>query len=227
MQRWTRAGSLAIIALIIVVTLPSWSVASQSSSGPAAYYAPSWDPVRIFNTHLGWGNVVGSGRPPHAWYCVHPDYRPGQMLRITANGRTVDCLIFDSVRVEHQAQWRSRWALEVDYGTFVGLGLNQNNHVIVHGLASVSSPVPATPVAPRSRYFSETGESIGHGFLAYWERNGGLPIFGYPLTGERSEDGRTVQYFERAVFEWHPEKPLEYQVLLRRLGAEAWNDGES
>jgi len=35
---------------------------------------------------------------------------------------------------------------------------------------------------------------------------------------------RTVQYFERAVFEWHPDKPEladRYHVLLRRLGAEA------
>ena len=27
--------------------------------------------------------------------------------------------------------------------------------------------------------------------------------------------------FERAVFEYHPENPPEWQVLLRRIGAEA------
>jgi hypothetical protein len=27
-----------------------------------------------------------------------------------------------------------------------------------------------------------------------------------------------VQYFERAVFEYHPNNPPEYQVLLQRLG---------
>jgi hypothetical protein len=30
-----------------------------------------------------------------------------------------------------------------------------------------------------------------------------------------------VQYFERAVFEYHPENDEPYRVLLRRLGAEA------
>jgi N-acetylmuramoyl-L-alanine amidase len=83
------------------------------------------------------------------------------------------------------------------------------------------------PAASHARYFPETGHSIAGGFRAYWEQFGGLPIFGYPLTGEITEpceDGqvRTVQYFERAVFEWHPDKPEladRYHVLLRRLGA--------
>lgn len=81
-----------------------------------------------------------------------------------------------------------------------------------------------------ARVFPETGHSIAGGFRAFWERFGGLSIFGYPLTGELTEpceDGqtRTVQYFERAVFEWHPDKPEladRYHVLLRRLGAMAW-----
>ena len=57
---------------------------------------------------------------------------------------------------------------------------------------------------------------------------GGLVIFmlfGYPVSEPMAEtniDGDTVltQYFERAVFEWHPDNPSDYQVLLRRLGAE-------
>ena len=90
-------------------------------------------------------------------------------------------------------------------------------------------PPGASPAATSARYFPETGHSIAGGFQAFWERFGGLQIFGYPLTGELQEpceDGqvRTVQYFERAVFEWHPDKPEladRYHVLLRRLGAEA------
>jgi len=48
-----------------------------------------------------------------------------------------------------------------------------------------------------------------------------VAVFGYPLTEEIQEDGRTVQYFERSVFEYWPENPPEYTVLLRRLGADA------
>lgn len=70
-------------------------------------------------------------------------------------------------------------------------------------------------------FFSETGCYVGGAFWEYWQRHGGLMIFGYPLTDELSEGGRTVQYFERAVFEWWPENDPPYQVLLRRVGAEA------
>jgi hypothetical protein len=75
--------------------------------------------------------------------------------------------------------------------------------------------------------FPETGHFLCGAFRDYWERNGGLPIFGYPLTDEISEvnfdtgQTYTVQYFERARFEWHPENQgTPYEVLLGRLGVE-------
>ncbi|HBY45322.1 MAG TPA: hypothetical protein DEU95_06370 [Chloroflexi bacterium] len=87
----------------------------------------------------------------------------------------------------------------------------------------VASLATAPPVPPAGDYreFPEAGHGIGGGFLWFWEHNGGLPIFGFPLTDEIAEDGQTVQYFERAVFEYHPENDEPYRVLLRRLGAEA------
>lgn len=70
-------------------------------------------------------------------------------------------------------------------------------------------------------YFAETGHSIGNGFLRYWQQNGGLEIFGYPLTDEITQNGTTVQYFERARFEWHPgSNPENYDILLGLLGNE-------
>ena len=35
-------------------------------------------------------------------------------------------------------------------------------------------------------------------------------------------NGRTVQYFERARFEWHPENSPPWDILLGRLGAEVY-----
>lgn len=59
-------------------------------------------------------------------------------------------------------------------------------------------------------------------FLEYWRDNGGLEVFGYPVTPERLEQTAegvfTVQYFERNRFEFHPEKQRPYDVLLGRLG---------
>lgn len=78
------------------------------------------------------------------------------------------------------------------------------------------------PTDPARRFFPETGHYLAYGFKAYWESHGGLRIFGYPISEEFSEGGLTVQYFERARFEWHPENHgTPYEVLLGRLGADA------
>lgn len=65
---------------------------------------------------------------------------------------------------------------------------------------------------------------IGGRFLEFWEENGGLEVFGYPLTSVRAQstdDGTFLtQYFERARFEQHPENEPPYDVLLGRLGVE-------
>ena len=81
------------------------------------------------------------------------------------------------------------------------------------------------PAAPRADaiYLEETGHNIGGRFRDYWVANGSLRQFGYPLTEEfeeRLEDGRvyTVQYFERARFEWHPENVPPYDILLGQFG---------
>lgn len=75
------------------------------------------------------------------------------------------------------------------------------------------------------RYFAETGHSLGGAFLRYWERNGGLAQFGYPISGElieadpRNGRARIVQYFERNRFEYFPEhEGTPYVVQLGRLG---------
>jgi hypothetical protein len=87
-------------------------------------------------------------------------------------------------------------------------------------------PVPAGANTPTSYFFVETGHNLANAFLSYWQRNGGLAVFGYPLSEEIVEisptDGRpyTVQYFERNRFEWHPENPPAYNVQLGLLGVE-------
>lgn len=85
--------------------------------------------------------------------------------------------------------------------------------------------VPSTADTPTSVYFAETGHTLSNAFLTYWRDNGGLAIFGFPISEEFVEvsptDGKpyTVQYFERNRFEYHPElKDVGYEVLLGLLG---------
>lgn len=73
-------------------------------------------------------------------------------------------------------------------------------------------------------FFPETGKKLGGSFLRYWQDHGGLAQQGFPISDEFTEvsevDGKpyTVQYFERSVFEWHPENAPPYNVLLSLLG---------
>jgi hypothetical protein len=82
---------------------------------------------------------------------------------------------------------------------------------------------------PQRAFFTETGHSVKESFLRYWHREGGVARFGYPISEELPEissaDGKvyTVQYFERARFEWHPTfagTPNEVQLGL--IGKQAW-----
>lgn len=94
---------------------------------------------------------------------------------------------------------------------------------------------------PDCIWFAETGYNVcdqapGQGFKTYWESHGlnvagldaynrSLQLFGLPLTAAQMEtnaDGATVmtQWFERARFEWHPDNPGDFKVLLGLLGSE-------
>lgn len=74
------------------------------------------------------------------------------------------------------------------------------------------------------RTFTETGKTVCGQFLTYWEEHGGLAQQGLPISGEFVEvsdlNGQpyTVQYFERAVFEKHPEFAPPNDILLSQLG---------
>ncbi len=89
-----------------------------------------------------------------------------------------------------------------------------------------TTKVASREADPNIRYFSETGHNLGYAFRTYWENNGGLAQFGYPLTEEFTEESDTekgktflVQYFQRNRFEYHPEfKGTKDEVLLGLLG---------
>jgi hypothetical protein len=88
---------------------------------------------------------------------------------------------------------------------------------------------PRDPVPPMDgcQYFDQTGHNLCQPFLDFWNHNGGLDVFGYPLTEAFQEQnfdtGQTylTQYFERQRFEWHPENAgTVYETLLGRMGVE-------
>lgn len=93
------------------------------------------------------------------------------------------------------------------------------------------------------RYFPETQHNVCGGILNAWHANGlefdgkrgkseaeNLALFGLPLSDPQTEtlsDGKpyTVQWFERARFELHPENQPPYNILLGLLGNEIRDAG--
>ncbi len=69
-------------------------------------------------------------------------------------------------------------------------------------------------------YFEETGHFVSGVFLDYFNKNGRLEIFGYPITEPFMDQGVRVQYFQKARMEWHPENSEPYKVQLGLLGDE-------
>ncbi len=74
----------------------------------------------------------------------------------------------------------------------------------------------STPGACRTFF---NGFSTCYDFLLFFDQHGGVERFGNPISSfEFQPDGRLVQYFERARFEWHPELAPGQNVTLTSLG---------
>jgi hypothetical protein len=88
----------------------------------------------------------------------------------------------------------------------------------------VGTPVVAPPEPGECRAFPETGFEVCGRLLQYWNENGGLPVFGYPISAQQelTIEGQPIQaqWFERNRLELHPENARPYDVLLGRLGVD-------
>ncbi|HZG66704.1 MAG TPA: PQQ-dependent sugar dehydrogenase [Herpetosiphonaceae bacterium] len=108
---------------------------------------------------------------------------------------------------------RTRWSL------LAWLPLLHLSLVLVVLLMTVQRDRTRDPLC-----FHETGQCVSGRFRAYWEANGGVAVFGLPITPARPEfnpDANTTlltQWFERMRFELHPELSPPFDVLLGRLG---------
>jgi hypothetical protein len=98
-------------------------------------------------------------------------------------------------------------------------------YLLVAAALFVLGGIPSTAQAQGQRCFADVPgitHCIEGRFREYWEQNGGLAVFGYPIsaaTQQTSSEGTFLtQVFERNSFELHPEKARPYDVLLGRLG---------
>ncbi|HEX5690455.1 MAG TPA: META domain-containing protein, partial [Roseiflexaceae bacterium] len=128
-----------------------------------------------------------------------------------------------------QVQWFERDRLEIQADGTITAGRLGARFLELQGRPWESFPkeTPAPPTTPECRYFAVTGFNVCLGFRTYWERNGGLERFGYPISSVMGEmiEGKiySVQYFERRRLEVHPENNPPYDILLGLLGREVLN----
>jgi len=134
---------------------------------------------------------------------------------------------FDMTHDGLQVQYFQRARMELHPGNpppyQVQLGL------LIDELGYSSPPVsiddiPA-PDDPAHRYFPETQHVVSHAFLDAFRAKGGLDVFGYPRSEFLFEDGRVVQYFQRARMEWDrndAKRPIQLtnvgELYIERFG---------
>lgn len=86
--------------------------------------------------------------------------------------------------------------------------------------ASPASAAPATQQSDGFTFYPQTGHNVGMQVKQFFDANGGLEVFGLPLTEVFVDaSGLEVQYFERARFELHPTEPVASRLSLTRIGS--------
>ena len=99
--------------------------------------------------------------------------------------------------------------------------------IIVQDGAAADTPLPrlvdacfGAPGLGQAGWQADTGYTVGGGWLDFYQANGGLTIFGYPRSPvivDPLDNKQCVQYFQRAVLEWHPENPPAFRIQRRLL----------
>ncbi len=198
----TKLLLLAGCALLLGFALVIPAFAQQIEPGPACENAEYFPDTRhnVCDQFLKFFNERGGaeifGYPLTEWF--------------VEDGRLVQ--YFQRVRMEHHPE--NPLAYQVQLGLLGDF----------FAPADKKTPIPLSE-KPRSndrerRYFPETGHTVGYSFLKFYDEKGGLDIFGYPLTEFTVENGRYVQYFQRALMEWRPNRG---SIALHNLG-EMWID---
>jgi len=195
--------------LIAALATPASPAKSGDSTGSSWYFPETrhWLSDRFLTYWLEHGGLERFGYPRTELF-VEFDPLVGQSYAVQ---------YFERARFEYHPELAG-----TEYEVLLG-------HIGRWALTKRGIDTAANAVGPilGARHYPETGHNLGGAFLSYWEAHGGLFSFGYPITEElreiNPEDGHTytVQYFERARFEHHPEHAgTQFEVLMGLLGNE-------
>ena len=227
--RWRAAVAVGLAAALLLALFASGPTGASAWTPPTVVYVPQTGHHLEGDFLTYWR---ANGRAPLLGYPIserlvedgvtvqyfervrlelHPDAAPDGRVVVSALGREA---------AEYRPWTRERWAGAVPFLSVSGAWRGRDPFARL--------AVAAFTVDPDDhRFFPETGHTLRYSFKLCWEANGGAARFGAPLSEEFAElspiDGKvyTTQYFERARFEYHPETPNNYSVVLTPLGTAA------
>jgi lipoprotein-anchoring transpeptidase ErfK/SrfK len=203
----SSAGRSFVVRLLVAATLAL--MLAMTGMPTASTSAASLGPDRVYFAQTG--HYLSYGFLDY-WRANGGLMQFGYPIteELSHNGLTTQ--YFERAVFEYHADAPAGWKVQLER-----LGAEQT--------ASRTKEAAFKPISGASdastTFFSQTGHTLAFGFRTYWQAHGGLRIFGYPISQEFAEGGYTVQYFERARFEYHPSNPPQYQVLLGLLGTNA------
>jgi hypothetical protein len=85
------------------------------------------------------------------------------------------------------------------------------------------TPTLATPTPVGATCFPPSNACIQGRWKQVWESDGGLAVFGLPLSPPRQVGSIQVQDFQRFRLEYHPENKAPYDILFANLGTELYH----
>jgi len=202
-----------VVLTVIAGGLTPQSAAAEDAPAPLPVTAQGMAAKAYFppTSHTLSGSLLNSWMDTGLMIIGYPISEPVQ-----EKGRTVQ--YFERSRLEVWPEHAgTKWEVQ---GTLLGTWLAEQRYGATRNHPAFTPlPVGSTSDNPDRVIFPETMHSLAYSFKKYWDQNGGLWQFGFPISEEFQEDGYTVQYFERARFEWHPEfAGTQFEVLLGLLG---------
>ncbi|MEX1157690.1 MAG: L,D-transpeptidase [Thermomicrobiales bacterium] len=216
-----RGGRLALVAVFVLSLLAGVVRPETASAAEDIVHIPMDEngmPTRTWFPETGHHvaeELLSAWRTTGLMIIGYPISEP-----LLEDGRVVQ--YFERARLEHWPEYKdTEWEVQ---GSLLG-----NWKAEKRRNEPAFRPLPSNQPAdsPDRVFFEETGHWLAYGMKTYWEENGGLWQFGFPISEEfqekNTQDGNTytVQYFERARFEFHPEHAgTQYEILLGHLGVD-------
>lgn len=215
------------ILLLLLIFLIAYLIAAATGRADILGFPSSRAVINAppIDSNLQPGDVVGGQPGGPQTYEVAVAFRPyydqhngpllfGRPLSnvVVVNGREVQW--FERARLEH---WPENVNTQYEYQpALVGVEFTQgipfpNQSFFVSNPELVYSPI--------------TNHGVSQRFYEFWRSNGGLDMFGWPISDELQEllgstgQVHTVQYFERGRLEFHPENAgTDSEIMIGLLG---------